>query len=273
LQKKHKHYPMGNSKFKTVLILSFVASMFLTSCGSSKAIVSDGKINEKLTAKQLIKENKRRDADYNTLQARVKIDIIEDGKEQGYSVTLRMERDKIIWLNATLGLARAKITPDKVQFYDKINNQYFDGGYKLLSEFLGIELNFEQVQSLLIGEPMFNLKDGNYEISNNEISYVLAPVNQNPLLELFLLFNPSHLKMDSQQLSQSLEKRFLQIDYTDYQEVEKEVFPQKIKIIAVEEYEQMIIELEYRSVNINQDLRFPFNIPSSFDEIILKDAK
>jgi len=247
--------------------------MLLTSCGSPKAIATDGSINEKLTAKQLIKANKIRNADFKTLQARVKIDIIEDGREQGYTVTLRMERDKTIWLNATLGLARAKITPKSVQFYDKLNNQYFDGNYALLSDILGIELNFEQVQNLLIGQPMFNLKNRDYEISNNNTSYVLAPVPQDPLLELFLLFNPTHLKMDSQQLSQTLKKRFLQIDYTEYQQIDKEILPQNIKIIAIEEYEQLTVELEYRSVNINQDVRFPFNIPSGFEELILEDAK
>ena len=165
------------------------------------------------------------------------------------------------------------ITPDRVQFYDKINNQYFDGDYSLLSELLGINLDFQQVQSLLIGEPLYNLKDNNYIISINDNSYVLQPKRQTSILELFLLFNPSHFKMDSQQLLQPAKRRFLQIDYLGYQNVEKEILPQNIKIIAVEDTDELNVVMEYRSVTINEEIRFPFRIPSGFKEIILTDAK
>lgn len=266
------HYPMGNSNMKISLLLTLIL-VLLMSCRSSRGVVSDGSISDRLTTKQLIRENGRRDAKFKTLQAKIKIDIFQDGSEQGYSVTLRMEKEKTIWISATLGLARAKITPDQVQFYDKINKQYFDGDYSLLSNLLGIELNFDQVQSLLIGEPIFNLKNEDYEISNNESSYVLAPKNQNPLLELFLLFNPTHFKMDSQQLSQPQKMRFLELDYTNYQVIEKEILPKNIKIIAIEENEELNVELEYKSVSLNQDLRFPFKIPSRFEEIKIEDVK
>ncbi|OUR98085.1 deoxyuridine 5'-triphosphate nucleotidohydrolase [Flavobacteriales bacterium 33_180_T64] len=255
---------------KISLVCVFV--MLGVSCKSARSVVASGKVNSKLTAKQLIKENGKREANFKTLQAKVKIDIIQDLKESSYTVNLRMERDKTIWISATLGLARAMITPDRVRFYDKINNQYFDGNYKLLSDLLGVDLNFNKVQSLLIGEPLYNLKDDNYIISINENSYVLQPKNQSALLELFLLFNPSHFKMDSQQLLQPLKKRFLQIDYLGYQDVDKEVLPQDIKIIAVEDSEELNVIMEYKSVSVNGEVRFPFKIPSGFDEIILEDA-
>ncbi|MCD2258194.1 DUF4292 domain-containing protein [Psychroserpens luteolus] len=243
------------------------------SCRSARSVVASGKVDDKLSAKQLIKENGKRDAKFKTLQAKVKINVIQDLKESSYTLNLRMEKDKTIWISATLGLARAIITPNSVRFYDKINNQYFDGDYKLLSDLLGIELNFTKVQSLLIGEPLYDLNDDKYIISTNESSYILQPKNQDLFLELFLLLNPSHFKMDSQQLLQPSKKRFLQIDYLGYQKVDKEILPQNMKIIAVEDSEELNVVMEYKSVSVNEDVRFPFKIPSGFDEIILEDAK
>jgi hypothetical protein len=239
------------------------------SCNSARSIVANGNVDSKLTAKQLIRESTKCEARFKTLQAKVKIDIIDGLKESGYTLNLRMETNKTIWISASLGLARVMITPDRVQFYDKINNQYFDGDYKILSDLLGVELNFDKVQSLLIGESLFDLKKDTYIISNSDVSYILQPKNQSALLELFLLFNPSHFKMDSQQLMQPSKKRFLQIDYTGYQEVKDEVLPQNIKIIAVEDSEELHVLLEYKSVSINEEVRFPFKIPSGFEEIIL----
>ena len=241
---------------------------FVLSCNSARSIIANGKVDAKLTSKQLIKESRKRKAQFKTLQAKVKLDIVEGLKTSGYTLNLRMEADKTIWLSATFGMARAMITPDRVQFYDKINNQYFDGDYTLLSNLLGVELNFNKVQRLLIGESIVDLKDDTYVISNNDTSYILEPKNQSALLELFLLFNPSHFKMDSQQLAQPAKQRFLQIEYTKYQDIENDILPQHIKIIAVEENEELNIVMQYKSVSLNQELRFPFKIPSGFKELL-----
>ncbi|WP_033959638.1 DUF4292 domain-containing protein [Psychroserpens jangbogonensis] len=260
---------MKTFKLSIVVLLICLAA----SCKSARTVASSGEINSSLSAKQLIKENTRQDSKFKTLQARVKIDYTQDLQEQGYTVTLRMEKDKTIWISATLGLARAMITPDEVSFYDKINNQYFKGDYTLLSNLLGVELNFKKVQSLLLGESLFNLKDGKYIVDSTSKSYILQPKEQTVLLELFLLLNPSHFKMDSQQLLQPLKKRFLQVDYLAYQDVDKEILPKDIKIIAVEDNDEVIIAMEYKSVSLNEEIRFPFKIPSGFKEIILDDAQ
>jgi len=260
---------MKTVKLNIVILLVCLA----TSCKSAKIVAGSGEINSGISAKQLIRENTKQDAKFKTLQARVKIDYTQDLQEHGYTVNLRMEKDKTIWINATLGLARAMITPDEVSFYDKINDQYFKGDYTLLSNLLGIELNFKKVQSLLLGESLFNLKDRKYIVSTNDKSYILQPKEQTALLEFFLLLNPSHFKIDSQQLLQPLKKRFLQVDYLAYQDIDKEILPKNIKIMAVEDNDEVIIAMEYKSVSLNQEVRFPFKIPSGFKEIILDDAQ
>ena len=41
-------------------------------------------------------------------------------------------------------------------------------------------------------------------------------------------------------------------------------------MIAVEANEETIISLEYKSVTLNDELRFPFKIPSGFEKIELE---
>lgn len=256
--------------YKAFLLFLFLAVTI--GCRSTKTLTSKGEVKPNMTVKELIRENQNQNVSFKTLQAKVKIDFTQDQKTQGYTVNLRIEKDKIIWINATLGLARAMITPDKVQFYDKVNNQYFDGDYALLSDLLGVELDYKKVENLLLGEAIFNLKADKYSISTHENSYVLQPQEQKGILELFFLLNPSHFKMDSQQFYQPSKRRILEIDYKSYQKVNKQILPENLKIIAVEEAEEVSIEMEYRSVSLNEDLRFPFNIPSGFKEIIIANA-
>ena len=244
--------------------------IMLSGCKSAKSLTSTGVIKQNMTAKQLIRENQKQTANFKTLQAKVKIDFYEGDKSNGVSVTLRLEKDKVIWLSAPLGAARAMITPEKVSYYNKLENEYFDGDYTLLSELLGVELDFNKVQNLLLGEMIFEVTNGSFAVSNNEISYVLSPENQKSIFEIFYLLNPGHFKLDSQQLSQSLQKRFLQVDYKTYQMVDKEIIPEMINIVAIEENSEVKIDLEYKSVSLNEDVRFPFEIPSGYKEIQLK---
>lgn len=176
----------------------------------------------------------------------------------------------MIWLSAKLGLARMMITPQKVSFYNKLDNEYFDGDYELLSDFVGVELDFYKVQNILLGQAIFDLKDQPHTVSVNENSYALQPKDQNALLELFYLVNPSHFKMDSLQLFQQLKKRILQVDYASYQEIDKQVLPKDIRIIAVENADEVSIKMEFKSITLNEDVRFPFRIPAGYKEIVIK---
>ncbi|NNL83782.1 MAG: DUF4292 domain-containing protein [Winogradskyella sp.] len=248
----------------TLSLLSFV------SCKSTKSIVNSSEPNTSLSTRQIIREYQKQETNFKTLQGKVKINITQDQKEQGSTFTLRIEKDKAIWLSATLGLARLMITPDRVRFYNKLDNEYFDGDYDLLSDFVGVELDFFKVQNILLGQAIFNLKSQEYATDINEQSYVLHPKDQNALMELFYLINPSHFKLDSLQLFQQLKNRMLQVDYESYQQVKKQTIPNKLRVIAFEDNEEVTIDMEFKSISLNEDVRFPFNIPSGYKEIVIK---
>jgi outer membrane biogenesis lipoprotein LolB len=255
---------------KAVSIAFFGLLIFFSGCKSSKRVATNGELNSRLSSKQLIKEHTKNDANFNTLQSRVKVEYVQGDYSQSHSISLRMERDKAIWLNATLGVVRVMITPEKVSYYNKLDRTYFDGDYSLISDLLGTHLDFENVQQLLLGQSIYDMSDEKYASGTFEKSYLLQPKNQSSLFEIFFLLNPTHFKLDSQQFAQPLDNRILQIDYEDYQEVESQILPQNIRVIAVEAKDETIIDMELKSVTLNENLRFPFKIPSGFDEIVIK---
>ncbi|AUP79345.1 DUF4292 domain-containing protein [Flavivirga eckloniae] len=254
-------------KIRSQLTLVFLI-LLVCNCKSSKTIV-EGEANYKLSTKQLIKENAKKAPDFKTLKSTLKITYTQRGDSQTHSVSFRAKKNEALWISATFSIVKALVTPEKVSFYNKLDNTYFDGDYKYLSDLLGTELDFQKVQNLLLGETIFNLKDGTYKGSVNDGSYVLQPKRQRELFEIFFLLDPSHFKVKSQQISQPKEFRHLQIDYLSYQDVEKQFLPQKIKVIAVEANQETIINLEFKNITLNEDLRFPFKIPSGFKEIKL----
>lgn len=256
---------------KSITIYFIVClAMCFTSCKSAKTVVNTGAINKDISTKQLVKEVNQGKSKFNTLASRVKIDIHETNNSKSYTVNLRMEKDKQILLSSTpISVVKALITPTRVAFYNKLDGTYFDGDFRYLSDLLGTALDFDKVQNMLLGEAIQDVNAKEYESDVVEVSYMLHPKKQLAIYELFFLFNPAHFKLDSQQIAQTEAMRLLQVDYLKYQKVKTQTLPEQMTILAVEKNEELRINLEYKSVEINEPLRFPFNIPSGYDEIKL----
>ena len=250
-------------------LCALIAVLVAFSCKSSKTIVTTENASEKYSAKQIIKAHQDNYAKFKTLQSKLKIEIKEGNKSNSLTFGFRMEKDKAIWLNAPLGLARMYITPNKVQFYNKTDNTFFDGNYKLLSKYVGIDLDFQKVQAILLGQTLTNLNPDDFNLKLSEKAYNLEQKQNNTALNVLYLINASHFKLNSVALEQKSKQRSMKIDYTKYQKIETVTLPQTIKIEALETNELVAIDLEFESVKLNEEVRFPFSIPSGYKEITI----
>jgi len=253
-------------KYSHIVLGLLVLLMF--NCKSSR-VVGAGEANLKLSTKQLIRENEKQAPNFKTLQSKLKISLTQKENSQTHSVSFRAKKDEMLWMSATFSVIRALVTPEKVSFYNKLDNTYFEGDFSYLSNLLGTEIDFKKMQNLLLGEALYDLKKESYKASVLDSSYVLQPKNQRALFEIFFILDPALFKVKSQQISQPKEFRHLQIDYKSYQEIDKQILPEKIRVIAVEANEEVTIELEFKNVSLNEDLGFPYKIPSGFDKIEL----
>lgn len=246
----------------------FVLLVLVSSCGTKK-VIGDGTASEKMSAKNVIRQHYLNQLDFKTLAGKLKIDYSDGEDQQSLAVSLRMEKDKVIWISAPFGIVKAYITPERVSFYNKLDNEYFDGDFSFLSNLLGTELDFEKVQNLLLGHALFNLKDEGYSVSVFEENYELKPKNPGTLFKTLFQIEPKNFKMASQQLSQPLRKRLLDINYRNYQKIHKWILPNEINIVAIEKDSRNTIDIEYRNIEFDEAVRFPYKIPDGYKEIVL----
>jgi Domain of unknown function (DUF4292) len=235
----------------------------------SKKIISDGVLDASLSAKTIIRSHYQNELQFKTLSGKVKIDYSDGEDSQGVSVSLRMKKDEVIWMSAPLGIVKAYITPDRVSYYNKLENEYFDGNFSYLSNLLGTELDFEKVQNLLLGQALFNLRDGKYDASISGGNYELKPKNPMDLFKILFQIEPKNFKIASQQLSQPLKNRLLDINYKNYQRINKWILPNEIFILATEGTKRNTIDIEYRNMEFNEPVNFPYAIPKGYKEIAL----
>jgi len=257
LQNVPKRFLIG-----TVMVL-------FVSCKSGK-VLSNGSANKNLSSKAVIKTHYQNELDFKTISGKMKIDYSDGESNQAVAVSLRMEKNKAIWISAPFGVVKAYITPNRVSFYNKLENSYFDGDFSYLSNMLGTDLDFEQVQNLLLGQSLFNLRNDKYDMNIADQNYQLKPKKASELFKILFQIEPKNFKMASQQLAQPSKKRLLKIEYQNYQKINKWVLPNEILITAIDRNVTNTIAIEYRNMEFNNALNFPYKIPKGYKEIVLK---
>ncbi|MCA0958600.1 DUF4292 domain-containing protein [Muricauda ruestringensis] len=251
-------------RFTAIPMLLFV----LGACKGTKSITG-GEVNSRLTAKNIINAHYANQSNFKTLRGRVKIDYANGDDSQGVNVSLRMEKDKVIWMSAPLGVVKAHITPKKVSFYNKLQNEYFDGDFSYLSELLGTQLDFEKVQNLLLGNAVLDLRKEKFNSEVYNGNYQLKPKKAQELFKILFQLEPKNFKIASQEISQPENSRQLMAKYT-YQDISGNVLPNEVKIVAEEAGELTTIDLSFRNLELNKPMSFPYKIPKGYDKITLK---
>ena len=90
---------------------------------SCKGTKSAAGTTDNLAVKSIVASHDAASPNFTTLAARVQVVYEDEKKQQSITVSLRMEKDKIIWMKASLlgiTLAKAKITPQRVSYYETI---------------------------------------------------------------------------------------------------------------------------------------------------------
>jgi len=243
--------------------------LVFTACGTAKIDTSKP---EALSAKEVVKLHQDASPDFETIAGRMQLAYETEDSGQRISVNFRIKKDEVIWAKASiLGITIAKvyITPQSVQYYETIGKTYFDGDFSLLSDWLGTDINFEQAQNILLGQSIFYLSASQYSSSIQTGNFRIAPKKQPENFKHSIFLNANNFKVVSASLEQPEWNRILTMKYDPYQKIGGYFYPTKISIVNTENREQTKIEINYRKIDINENLNFPFEIPDGYKRITL----
>ena len=247
------------SKFRHIIILVLVFG-----CATGKNLTPTvGKIPEMRT-KQILKKHIKQNTKFKTLQCKLKIELFQDLKEQSNTVILRMERGKTIWINAFLNMLRVKITPDRVQMYNKIDKTYYDGDFTLIKELLGVDLNFSNLENLLLGDIFFKHNSSSLKQVKDSSAYKLKPYKLNSSLNVLYTINPFYFKTNTQEIFNLKEGIKFKISYEEFKGVNQQLIPTKMIVTINDKGNNTYIKLNLKSVSLNQLTRFPFKFPEEY---------
>ena len=250
-----------------MILILFVS---FASCKSTK--VSNKSIND-LSGKTIVKKNKEASLDQLVIKASMFIKYRGKADMPNINASLRMIKDSIIWLSfSKLGfpIAKLKVTPDEVMFYEKIGKTYFEGDFELISGWLGTDFDFLKIQNLFIGEALLHLEDQKYQVNIVENYYELLPKKKNDMYDILYWIDPYNFKIMKEEVRAAEKNQKLTILYKDFDKINESLFPKGFLITATGDLQTTIIDVSYKNVQFNAPLKFPFEIPSGYRNIEFK---
>ena len=251
--------------------IGLLAFCLLISCSAKKTIIAETVANDKLTADKIIENHYKNKLNFKTLYIKSNVNYKDPNQSQNVTAEIKIKKDEIILVSIRIlgiTMAKALITPEKVQYYEKINSNYFEGNYSAISKLLGTELNFQKVQNLLVGETIENLKSGKYSLTLAENNYKLESVSNSESNNTFYLSSATYL-LKKEVISQPSLERMLQVIYPGRKSAEEFNLPTGIEIEANQKSEKTTINIIYNSISFDEELSFPYSVPNSYERIFI----
>ena len=251
--------------------IGLLSICFLVSCSAKKGLITETAVNNKLTAEKIIENHYKNKLNFNTLYIKSSVSYRDPSQSQNVTAEIKIKKDEIILVSIRIlgiTMAKALITPDKVQYYEKLNSSYFEGNYSVISKLLGTELDFQKVQNLLLGQAIDNLKTGKYNFSLEENRYKLESISNSDVIKKFYLSGDTYL-VSKEEISQPSLERMLQVIYPARKSAEEYNLPTGIAIEANQKSEKTTITINYSTVSFNEELSFPYSVPNSYERVFI----
>ncbi len=274
---------MNKNIYKIILLFAVGIILFNTSCKSKKHVLKTS-IKEHgfsfLYSKMI--ENQ---INFDYLNAKFTI-VYKQGKNStNLRGQLRIKNDSLIWLSVTpaLGIeaARVMLSDDSVKFINRLNKTYFVGEYNLMDSLLNTTIDYSLLQSMLVGNDLtqYDVKkfkskvdNGLYKMTIRERKKIKKFI-KNGEIDTKVLVQQIWLYPDTYRIArinvkeQGIEENNkLEVYYSDYVNVDGELFPSHI-LIDITSNKSVSININFNKVVINAPLRFPFKISNKYEKM------
>ncbi len=231
-------------------------------------------------------------ATFNDLTYNATATIKTDGTDNSIGLIVRIRKDSLIWISARkLGfeIARLMMTEDSVWMMDRINGRYFAGDYLFFKQQFNIEVDYNLVEALLLGNPLENwseepVKTDCEDVRTCTIRYperyrinkgrgVRSRPEGSSVTDQVLVISQGSGKILSHTIEIIHENRKITALYDSFISVNQRLIPAHVDISVDNQGVITTINLEVDAFKEGESSGFPFRIPGNFEPMIIKNQE
>jgi len=207
--------------------------------------------------------------DFDYFQGKARMVLRDANKEREVKANIRMRKDSVIWMTfSVIGVqgGKALINKDSITIVSTVDKEYYVFPYSELSSRFNFEINYEVVQSAMLGNPIIP-RSNNDEVEHESSMYLLKQDQGD--ISVVNYVNAASMKIEKVEMKQQESMNSLIINYSNFQPVGDKIFPYNGTINlfykTVSGLLNTTIIFEYNKAEVgDKELRFPFNIPKRY---------
>ena len=267
---------------KLLRFISFMLFVLLTQACSKNNINTKKKLPYKSTS-FLLEKLHENELKCEWFAAKIGVAFVSDKMSDSFKMHVRVRNDSAIWISATyysVEAARFLITPDTVKFMDRKNKKYFIGDFAYINKKFNVELDFESLQSLILGkgsnisefQRLKSYSSSEYynisSIGKREQNRADKKGGQKAKTDIALTVSvyPSTFKVSRIILQDFKQHKSLKVDFEKYQKVDGQLAPKETELNIVAE-QNLEASIEYLKITLNKPLKFSFTIPEKYEKM------
>ncbi len=264
------------------LALALFACLILlaaASCSTQRRVIK-APIKEE-GADFLFKKLKENELKFNWLTIKFSAEYENKGQKNSFGGQMRIRKDSLIWISLSpmmgIEVMRLMISQDSVKFLNRLNNTYFLGDYEYLNKYLNTNIDYDILQSFLIGNDLSFYENGSFKADIDKGEYRLFTAQRSKLkkfvkdqeeaLKIFIQniwLDPSTFKIVQADVKEMRKEHIrLEADYNDFKPVDGQLFPHHTDYTIYAE-NQIRVDAAFSRITIDEPQQFPFKIPPSY---------
>ncbi len=266
-----------------LILITLSVLMLLASCKTQRSIIK--KPIKEEGADYLFDKLKEHELKFDWLSARFSADYKKGKQESSFSGQIRIKKDSMIWLSlSVMGIEgmRIMISQDSIKYINRLNNTYVIGDWFDLNRFLNTNIDYDILQSFLIGNDISFYEEGKFKATIDKDEYKLITAARskmkkhiryhNDALNVFIQniwLDPETFKITRADVKE-IRKQNIKLDatYSSFEEIKNQLFPREMTYQIIAE-NRIFIDVKFSRINIDKALTFPFRIPSSYARVRL----
>jgi len=202
---------------------------------------------------------------YSSLSIKAKADLNINGNDNSVSMNIRIQKGQAIWVSVTaiagLEVARALITPDSVKVLNWLEGTYIKKPFNYIYEFTNNQVDFITIEEIFAGDPLRQALSSRSDFSIEGNQAILKGMLES--LAYSIRFNEQDKVIQSSLKDEGAAQNLL-VNYDDFMEIERQLIPRQVNIQSEAERKNIVINLKYSRVDLNQTLEMPFKVSKRF---------
>lgn len=272
---------MNSFKTKYLFLLMSVVFFLATSCTSTRKTIKSPLKEE--GAAYLLKNMQDNENHFQTFSAKGLATIKSAGKTNDIKINIRIQKDSIIWVSVSVGMgleaARIMLTSDSVLYINRLEKTFFAGNYKFVNELINAQVDFDIVQALLTGNDFKWYDYQELKATVDHFQYQLESAHrrklkrytrhneQEQVIYQSLWLNSENFKIERLKIKEiGNDNRKIVAEYGNFKSIAEQLIPFQYNIVLSSDND-VVIDATLLKAGINEEITFPFNIPSNFTEI------